>query len=196
MNVIENFLLDFNLSWTTSKYLPVVLIIIVWILIFRIILNFKALTTLLKITIGILVLFLSLTSYFIFNPVYTGDIYNGGEIIETKLVFPNQKKLIVIALSDCQYCHQSIEILNKLTERNPKIQIEYWLTGSGFDAEITRLKSKQIVVKQNSEIEESILLTEGVFPTFVLSQKGKLAKRWTNQSFGSLALDEIESFFD
>ncbi len=196
MNVIENLLLDFNLSWTASKYLPIVLIIIVWILIFRIILNLNSLITLLKITIGILVLFLSLTSYFIFNPVYTGDIFNEGKTVETKLIFPKQKKLIVIALSDCPYCHQSIEILNKLTERNQKIQIEYWLTGGGFDAKITRLKSKRIDVKQNIEIEESILLSEGVFPTFVLIEKGKLVKRWTNQSFGTLALDEIETFFD
>ena len=102
---------------------------------------------------------------------------------------------MVIVLPDCPYCHESIAISKKLIERNPKLKIEYWVTGDVIDSKFDKLKSDQIPIVQNREIEKTIYLTEGVFPTYLITKNKQIVKRWTNNEFGVLALDEIEFFF-
>ncbi len=51
-------------------------------------------------------------------------------------------------------------------------------------------------VAANIDSDETFYITNGVFPTFAITKNGKLEKRWSNQSFGTRALDEIESFFE
>jgi hypothetical protein len=149
----------------------------------------------LKKLIGLFIVILPLTCYFLFNPIYTGDISKNGKKVKTNFQFSNKKKLVILVLPDCPYCHESIVISKKLIERNPKIEIEYWVIGDMKDSKIEQLRSAKISVIQNDDIENAIYLSKGIFPTYVLTNHREIEKRWTNNEFGVIALDEIEQFF-
>ena len=76
------------------------------------------------------------------------------------------------------------------------VQIEIWISGDQEEGFYNSMRSKRFKILQNNEFDETVFLTKGVFPTFVISKNQKLIKRWTNQYFGARALDEIESFFE
>ena len=45
------------------------------------------------------------------------------------------------------------------------------------------------------QIKEIISITQGEFPTFVLSKNGKAIKAWHNDRFGVSAMDEVDHYF-
>ena len=46
------------------------------------------------------------------------------------------------------------------------------------------------------QIKELITITQGEFPTFVLSKNGSAIKAWHNDSFGVGAMDEVDHYFN
>ncbi len=195
LNFFEAFFLNLSFSWTFSKFAPYLIIFILSFFGFRKIIKVISPKPLLKITLGIFIFLLPILSYFFLFPIYTGDLINAGKKVKTNFEFSERKKLVVIVLPDCPYCHESMIISKKLIERNPKLEIEYWVTGDVTDSKIEKLKSNRISIIKNPEIDKTIYLTEGVFPTYALTNNRNLEKRWTNNEFGVLALDEIEQFF-
>lgn len=137
---------------------------------------------------------LPISIYLFYYPVYTGDLFETGCKAKTTIQFPKEKVLSIFVLPDCPYCHETIHLAKLLTARNPKLKIQFLVTGAHSDESFEPIKSKQIQVQMSKEIDKTIFLTKGVFPTYVISENGKLVKRWTNNEFGVIALDEIEEF--
>ncbi len=46
------------------------------------------------------------------------------------------------------------------------------------------------------QTKEVISITQGEFPTFVLSKNGKAIKAWHNDRFGVEAMDEVDHYFN
>lgn len=195
LNFFEAFFVKLSFSWTFSKFAPYLVFFILSFFGFRQIIKIISPKPLPKITLGVFIFLIPILSYFFLFPIYTGDLVNVGKKVKTNFEFSNKKKLVIIVLPDCPYCHESMIISKKLIERNPKLEIEYWVTGDVTDSKIEKLKSNRISIIKNPEIDKTIYLTEGVFPTYALTNNKKLEKRWTNNEFGVLALDEIEQFF-
>ena len=197
MNLIDVYLLKSNLfSWFLSKYIPIVFILIVSVVVAFKMKKNKIQNTILKGAVMLGISIIPVSSYLFFNPIYSGDLFKNGTQARTRIEFPKEKVLSIFVLPDCPFCHETINIAQLLAERNPTISIRFLITGTQSDKAFKRIKSAQMIVSQNKEIDQTIYLTKGVFPTFVISENHKVVKRWTNNEFGVLALDEIEAFFN
>lgn len=196
MNSFELILLKLNLSWVLARILPFILIQAFAISTFFILR--KKLIVRKKIFVLLLSVILLLgptTIYFYFYPIFKGDVLNLGERPRTKILFSEKKKIVVFVLPDCSYCHESLTVLRDLLKRNPNLQIEIWITGENKDSFYNSIDSDRVKIVCNDKFDQTIYLTQGVFPTYALTNKKKLIKRWTNESFGARALDEMEQFF-
>jgi hypothetical protein len=45
------------------------------------------------------------------------------------------------------------------------------------------------------QIKEIISITQGEFPTFILSKNGKAITAWHNDRFGVSVMDEVDHYF-
>lgn len=75
------------------------------------------------------------------------------------------------------------------------MEVEIWISGDQQDSFYKSIELKKVKILQNNEIDETIRLTHGIFPTYLITKNQKVVKLWTNQSFGARSLDEIEAFF-
>jgi hypothetical protein len=197
MNPLENYWVDVNICWVYAKFLPFLFILLFSLLLFyffqkKIVSKNKILVT---ITCFIF-LVIPFSSYFYFFPVYRGDIFDLAEKPQTSIKFSKNKKLVIFVLPDCSYCHESKFFIEKLIKRNPTIEIEIWICGIESDSYYESIKSQKLKIRPYSEFNKIISLTQGIFPTYAISEKQKLVNSWTNQSFGARSLDEIEAFFE
>jgi hypothetical protein len=194
--MLENFFLNLNFSWFSSRFSAYIVIQLISILVFYIIKiknQFKR--KFFKLALYAFILLTPTLTYFFFYPIFKGDILNLGEKPRTKVLFSEKKKVVVFVLPDCAYCHESLSVLRGLLKRNPKLQIEIWITGENKDSFYNSIDSDRVKIVRNDKFDQTIYLTQGVFPTYALTNKKKLIKRWTNESFGARALDEMEQFF-
>lgn len=59
------------------------------------------------------------------------------------------------------------------------------------------IPNQGIVRLSSDSLARNLLkLTQGEFPTFVISEKGNLVSAWHNDSFGVQAMDEVIEFFE
>ncbi len=66
-----------------------------------------------------------------------------------------------------------------------------------------KLMDKLCTISMNSsnnslervQIKEIISITQGEFPTFILSKNGKAIKAWHNDRFGVSVMDEVDHYF-
>jgi hypothetical protein len=194
--MLENFFLNLNFSWFSSRFSAYMVIQLISIMIFYIIRkknHFKR--KFFKLALYSLILLTPTLTYFYFYPIFKGDVLNLGERPRTKILFSEKKKIVVFVLPDCSYCHESLTVLRDLLKRNPNLQIEIWITGENKDSFYNSIDSDRVKIVRNDKFDQTIYLTQGVFPTYALTNKKKLIKRWTNESFGARALDEMEQFF-
>lgn len=196
---MENWLLNMGLSWTMSKLLPYILMILIGIILVIITLqrlkNLKP--KLFRVIIGLLVLTLPFVGYFALNPIYEGDFSKGNVITIDNEMNPN--KLTVIAMSGCPFCQQAIGLLNQMQERNPKMEIDFLVASENPNS----LKSYQKVASQ-FPIKINIALAKdpkklsqvalGSFPSFVIKTENDW-KIWSNNQFGVMAMDQVEGNF-
>lgn len=132
--------------------------------------------------------------YFAIHPIYVGDFSNNSYAVESKIKFPTNKQITVIALANCPYCIQSTETCNLLKKKNPSIKIEYWVLSNNikYQLKYKKLLGNAAHVKLKAQIStELALIAKGSFPTFVLSDQTKAIKAWNNDSFGVMAMDEV-----
>ena len=196
MNMLENFFLNLNFSWFSSRFSAYMVIQLISIVVFYIIRkknHFKR--KFFKLALYSFILLTPTLTYFYFYPIFKGDVLNLGEKPRTKILFSEKKKVVVFVLPDCSYCHESLTVLRDLLKRNPNLQIEIWITGENKDSFYNSIDSDRVKIVRNDKFDQTIYLTQGVFPTYALTNKKKLIKRWTNESFGARALDEMEQFF-
>lgn len=204
MNIIENFLLNSNFSWTTSKLIPYLLTLMLGIIL-AVVLRKKMgeLNVFVKWSIRSLLVLLPFIIYFSFNLIYEGDFTNNSkEVIRTSLYKELiGKKLVVLTIPNCPYCFEAISKMKILKKRVPKIEIEYVLCSSDSINNPAYLEwysseaGEAVTVRLAEDVGAMAELADYVFPTFVLVENKKLLRKWSNDSFGVVALDEVEKRF-
>lgn len=191
---MNDFFLDLGLSWTLSKTLPYVLCILLGILIF-LFLRRKMKPGLVR-KLLILVIAVPFGIYFAFSPIYEGDFSNNFRKfseINDSLDF-QKNTLTVIAIPNCPYCAESIDRLNKLSERSGKKTLNFVVLSS--DPETTtnyrEMASTSIAISNDSVFRKYESITQGSYPTFVYrNDEGVYV--WGNDVFGVRAMDWVES---
>jgi len=198
---MESYFLEAGLSWTMSKILPylimVLLGIIFWVIAKRL---FKSLNKFLKWALLLIVFVLPFGVYFILSPIYEGDFSNKStEVLRTdEKAELEGKKLVVIAIPGCPYCLEAIDQLLIMKKRVPKLEIEY-LICSDDSTSVEWYKEKggdDITVKLAKNKTEMAKIAQHAFPTFLLVDNDHPIKIWSNSSFGVFARDEIELEFN
>lgn len=197
MSSVEQFFLNSGFSWTISKALPYILAVLLgFILLFIFRKRFKK-NALLKWSLRLVLLVLPFGSYFLYSPIYQGDFSNAGVDIprDSSLVELTGDKLVVIAIPGCPYCLEAIDRMKLLHDRMPDVEIEYRVCSSDSLAlDWYREKAgENIHLVLADSVEAMSKLAEHQFPTFILVKGDKRPlKRWSNDSFGVSALDEVE----
>ena len=189
-----------------SKLLPYILFLIIGIS-FSIIFyrKFKLLKPL-KIFISLAILVLPFLLYFVYSPIYQGDFSNSGYTISSESRFPDKKQFTVYVLPNCKYCVSSTATLKAMIRKNKEINLVVRVLGHTVNDSLkyVKLMDKLGTISMNSsnnslervQIKEIISITQGEFPTFVLSKNGKAIKAWHNDSFGVRAMDEVDHYFN
>ena len=200
MNTIELFLLDNDFSWTLSKAFPYLAMILLGF-IFNYILQKKicSLNVFLRYGIKLIILVTPFVLYFIISPIYSGDFSNNSiELTKDSAVGELEgRRLVVLSTPNCPHCYESIDRMVKLKERVPSIIIEYIVCSSNTSS-ITWYQDKgkaAISVRLAEEIDAMAKLASGHFPSFILVNNERPLTKWSNDSFGVLAIDEVEDFF-
>ena len=193
MNSIENIFLDFGLSWTMSKILPYSIALLIGIVISWLL--FRKKTHPLKRVFALSFSLIFFAVYFIFQPIYEGDFSNSSYLPKTtKLAELKKDEFVVIAIPGCNYCLESIKKLNKLKERNPFLKIRFLVLSSNNKELLyyRKIATPSIAISKAKETNRFLEISKGGFPTFLSVREGQIIKAWSNDSFGVLALDEIE----
>ena len=198
---MENFLLSISLSFTVSKLISYLLFVVIGILLAF--LFFKKskndrIGKIPKLIISLVLFVAPFLIYFAIHPIYEGDFSNNSYSIDSKVDFPKNKQLTIIALANCPYCIQSIEMSKILKKKNPGMKIEYWVLSNSpaHYMKYKKLLGNAAQVKLKARISDDLaVIAEGSYPTFVISDNKKAIKAWNNDSFGVMAMDEVCSGF-
>ena len=204
MNSIESYLLDSGFSWTLSKLLPYIFTLIIGIVLALIVKRLlKKSSFFLRLGVEILFFIIPFIVYFIYSPIYEADFSNNSTMI-VKTSFHKElsgDKLVVLTIPNCPYCFEAIGKMKKLKERVPKIEIEYIVCISDSlnyknDAQ-WYIDEADGAISVSSAQDSKMMseLADHAFPTFILVEDEKPLKKWNNNDFGVVALDEIELHF-
>ena len=205
MNSIEIFFSSLGLTWTMSKLLPYILFLIIGISFsFIFYKKFKLLKPL-KIFISLAILVLPFLLYFVYSPIYQGDFSNSGFTVSSENRFPDKKQFTVYVLPNCKYCVSSTATLKAMIRKNKGINLVVRVMGHTVNDSLkyVKLMDNLVPVTINSsnnsiekvQVKEFFTITQGEFPTFVISKNGKAIKAWHNDNFGVRAIDEVTTFF-
>jgi hypothetical protein len=206
MNSFEIFFSSLGLTWTMSKLLPYILFLLIGIS-FSIIFyrKFKLLKPL-KITISLAILVFPFLLYFVYSPIYQGDFSNVGYTMSSENRFPDKKQFTVYVLPNCKFCVSSTAIIKEMVRKNKGINVVIRVMGHSVNDSLkyVKLLDNLVPVTMNSshnslervQLKEVISITQGEFPTFVLSKSGKAIKAWHNDRFGVRAMDEVDHYFN
>jgi hypothetical protein len=206
MNLFEISLSSLGLTWTMSKLLPYILFLLIGIS-FSIIFyrKFKLLKPL-KITISLAILVFPFLLYFVYSPIYQGDFSNVGYTMSSENRFPDKKQFTVYVLPNCKFCVSSTAIIKEMIRKNKGINVVIRVMGHTVKDSLkyVKLMDNLVPVTMNSshnslervQLKEVISITQGEFPTFVLSNNGKAIKAWHNDRFGVRAMDEVDHYFN
>lgn len=199
--MIEQSFIESGFSFTASKLLPYIIVIIMGILLVFILRNrMKFKNRIVRVFLKLILLVAPFALYFLFYPIYQGDFSNNSEQVkrteETSEI--NGEKLYVLSMANCPHCKEAMTRMLLLKERNPNLEIEYVVchTDSAALTFYTEVSDGKIDVRLAKNPEAISELANHSFPTFVLSQKVGSLKRWSNNSFGVRALDEVEALFN
>jgi len=197
LNNLDLYLLDFGLSWTQSKLIGYCIFIslgIIFLIVFK---KWKIKKNYLNLLKSILIAGLPISIYFAFYPIYEGDIFSSGVKIKSSIELSNEKTLSIVVLPDCPFCLETIPLVKKLKERNPKINIEYIIASRPNEIPhgIADKIPKNCTFRLVSDLQKLGQITHGAFPTYLISENEKIVILWRSEHFGTKALDEIESFF-
>jgi uncharacterized membrane protein len=199
MNQIDFFFLDFGFSWSLAKAIPYFLCFIFGIGLFYFLRKIKLKKKWIKGTFLLILFIAPFAIYFSFFPIYEGDFTNKGILSKNNSIqFPANKSLTVVVLPNCPYCYQSIILMKKMKERNPSMNISYWVATSDTllkNTAILKVIPAEFKVDKRHEIEKISELVQGTYPCFILSNNSKPIKQWNNNQVGVSALDEMERFF-
>ena len=183
MNNLEIFLSHLSFSWTEAKLIPFILAIIIGL--FFSVIFFKRIKTLksVKIFISFVLFVFPFAIYFAYAPIYSGDFSNDFYRPQLKNEFPTAKKLSVYVLPTCPYCIQATSTLVAMMQKNKQINLEINVLCSNAkeaDKYLNLMKGYGLVKVRSDNPEylirhkDLLKLTEGQFPTYILSENSNL----------------------
>ena len=192
---IEDFFQRIGISWTLSKSLPYLFLVLFGTII-ALLISKKVVTKNMKRILFLLILPLPFIIGFALHPIYEGDFSkNGVELIASDYQENTiEEGLMVITIPNCPYCYESIAKIKKLALRNPKLKIEYIVCSSDsndiltYQAEIEGLFNIHLA-KNKKKLAKIADLS---FPAFVQVKNNKQVYKWSNSQFGVRAMDVIE----
>ena len=190
-------LLNNGFSWTMSKLLPYLILGIGGILLaYSFAKGFKIRAKIVKVLGVIILLAAPFAVGFMLHPIYDGDFSSEGTKVKVSTVKMDEKyDLLIITIPGCPHCLASIEKLKKIKERNPDVNMLFSVCSSEKrDLEVYKtLIAEKFDIELAKDLEASVKLAEGRFPTFVQVKKGLPAYKWSNDEFGVGALDQFEA---
>nr|WP_294860924.1 hypothetical protein [uncultured Fluviicola sp.] len=193
----ESSLLNGGFSWTMSKLLPYLTLVIGGILLaYSFMKIFKIRLVIAKLIIGLVLFAAPFAIGFALHPIFEGDFSSEGtEVKESTVKVDAKYDLLIVTIPDCPFCLESITRLKLIKKRNPNIQMLFSVC-SGDEQKLSlyrELIAGDFDIALAKDIEASVKLAEGHFPTFVQLKKGLPAYKWSNDQFGAGAIDELES---
>lgn len=202
---LDQLLIQSNFSWTSAKIAPYLLLVIFGVLIarwFSKFLLYKIISNRLKFLRPIVFFAITAVPFtigFALNPIYEGDFSKQGTEIKSPKSIDDFKKtdLAVITIPGCPYCYHSISKLKQLKARNPEMKIKFIVCASNSEdlKDYIAEGGNDIVVSKTKNTEILSKMAEGKFPTFVMVKNNQAVYSWSNDQFGCLALDQLESEF-
>lgn len=198
---MESYFLESGLSWTMSKAVPYVIMVFVGLLLILVVKRFlKSINKYLKWVLLLIIFAVPFGIYFMLHPIYQGDFSNNVVQVEKIEEFNELEgeKLVVITIPGCKYCYEAVDDLLVMKSRLKNISIEY-IVCSTDSSTVNWYKEKtgtQIDVHIAQNPEALMRLADYAFPTYILVDNNKPLKKWSNDSFGVFAKDEVELHFD
>ncbi|WP_343634351.1 hypothetical protein [Fluviicola sp.] len=190
-------LLNNGFSWTMSKLLPYITLFLEGILLaYSFGKGFTFKPKIVKILVVIILLVAPFAEGFREYPIYEGDFSSEGtEVSETTVKTNPKYDLLIVTIPDCPFCLESIFRLKQIKKRNPSVKMLFSVCSS--DKQKLNLYKQLIAgdfdIALAKDLDASVKLAEGHFPTFVQLKKGIPVYRWSNDQFGAGAMDEFES---
>lgn len=192
---MESSLLDSGFSWTMSKLFPYLLLGFGGILLaYSFAKGFKLKSKAVKIVLVILLFAAPFTIGFALNPIYEGDFSSEGTVVSASKVQVDAKyDLLIVTIPGCPFCLESISRLKLIQKHHPKAKLLFQVCSSDpKDLELYRaLIAGDFDIALATDIEASVKLAGGHFPTFVRLKKGAPVYRWSNNQFGAGAIDSF-----
>ncbi len=191
---MEVLLNNIGFSFTLSKFIPYVLMILLGLLLVKIIFKkIASLKLLFRILILSVLLLLPFCIYFAVHPIYEGDLSNEGREIKEVLNLPKDRDLLIIVLADCPYCLESVKTTKILIDKKKIMKVEYVIVNGEKQDSIKFSKMLKgmatcSLIKNSLPIQQTI---QGSFPSFILVVNNKPKKVWNNNTFSVRAWDEI-----
>ncbi|MCO5259538.1 MAG: hypothetical protein M9916_05290 [Crocinitomicaceae bacterium] len=194
---MENYFIKLGLSFTWSKALPYIFLIIIGIGLG--LLLFKKLKSTLGKIFALLFMVVPFVVYFIVHPIYEGDFTNEARTIQPTEATSelNGHKLVVISLPGCKYCKQSIEFFKEIKKIRQDIVVEYTVVSEderNLDFYNEAMQG-EFPLYLATNVEALNKIAEGRYPTFVLINDSKPYRVWNNNTFGVMAIDEVVNSF-
>jgi hypothetical protein len=183
-----------------SKLTPYLVMILFGLLMMRFLLKSKGIKNkAVKVTLALILLVAPFSAYFALNPVYQGDFsQNGKEMkIRNSKTTSMENGLLVLTIPGCPYCFESIGFLKKIQKRNPRLKIQFAVTGTEDKAYLTDYKrevNKVFDVALYTNASTLVKETGGRFPTFILVKNSEAIYAWSNDQFGVRAIDKLENW--
>lgn len=131
--------------------------------------------------------------YFSIYPIYNGDFVNNHFSPKQLCAFPEKTTLTVVVLPGCPYCHESMNFMNQLIEREPQLNIRYVVVAE-TDSPLLPFRQKltnKISVIKSTKPKDWIMMVKGGFPCMILSENRKILHAWENDHFGVKAIDDF-----
>jgi glutaredoxin len=194
MNWIESLLLSTGMSWQMTKFLPIILLFLLSVLVFYFLWK-KTRKIKFKLVFFIIAGLLPCSIYFALYPIYQSDIKNEYRVAQNEFdSLKTKSRFEIVSLPNCPYCISSINLINQFKKRNPNLSIEYKIVSLGskegkLESQLKKAGLKYSMIRSGKKLGH---LVKGSYPTYLFYHKGNI-QIWNNNSFGTKALDFIES---
>lgn len=178
--------------WTFSKLLPYILSLVGGIFFAYIFSKIQSKFGRLKYIIWLIPFLI----YFSIHPIYEGDFSNNSTSKSSKSLPLKDKssQLIVVVIPGCPFCFSSIQTMKEFQSRNSKLRIRY-IVCSSVNKDLVVYKKEinsAFTIENTNDPKKWAKFVNGRFPSFVYVNKAKV-QIWSNDGFGVIAKDEIES---
>ena len=190
MNELELFFLNSGTSWMFSRLLPHIFLLIASTLLVLLLRKYRFKSLIIDIALKSVMVISISSIYFIYNPIYIGDISNMSRSQGYSQEYKAPKGIRVYVLPNCPYCVESLELMDVFHKRNPKVEIEYVIIGSGGGKILPKIPS--YIKVEHTKLDTNVKnISKGSFPSFLV-KKDKSLLIWDNNAFGLRAFDLIE----